>query len=107
NYLHFCTASTARTSSPPHLLSCVSPLQAFTAKPLSQVDIVRHTDLTNRTAFGLVQACLEAEVPPGWSLTSFCITGSERRRSMSTYRSHFPRRWSATGTWWSSAWPPS
>ena len=26
---------------------------------------MRHTDLTNRTAFGLVQACLEAEVPPG------------------------------------------
>ena len=24
---------------------------------------MRHTDLTNRTAFGLVQACLEAEVP--------------------------------------------
>ena len=42
-----------------------SPLQAFAAKPLSQADIVRHTDLTNRTAFGLVQACLEAEVPPG------------------------------------------
>ena len=26
---------------------------------------MRHTDLTDRTAFGLVQACLEAEVPPG------------------------------------------
>jgi hypothetical protein len=39
-----------------------SPLQAFAAKPLSQADIVRHTDLTNRTAFGLVQACLEAQV---------------------------------------------
>ena len=42
-----------------------SPLQAFAAKSLSQADIVRHTDLTNRTAFGLVQACLEAEGPPG------------------------------------------
>ena len=42
-----------------------SPLQAFAAKPLSQADIVRHTDLTNRTAFSLVQACLEAAVPPG------------------------------------------
>jgi hypothetical protein len=42
-----------------------SPLQAFAAKPLSQADIVRHTGLTNRTAFGLVQACLEAEVPSG------------------------------------------
>ena len=39
-----------------------SPLQAFAAKPLSQADIVQHTDLTNRTAFGLVQACLEAQV---------------------------------------------
>jgi hypothetical protein len=27
-----------------------SRLQAFAAKPLSQVDIVRHTDLTNRMA---------------------------------------------------------
>jgi hypothetical protein len=26
---------------------------------------VRHPDLTNHTTFGLVQACLEAEVPPG------------------------------------------
>jgi hypothetical protein len=42
-----------------------SPLQVLAAKPLSQADIVRHADLTNRTAFGLVQACLEAEVPPG------------------------------------------
>jgi len=39
-------------------------LQAFAAKPLSQADIVRHTDLTNRAAFGLVQACLDAEVHP-------------------------------------------
>ena len=40
-------------------------LQALAPKPLSQADIVRHTDLTNRAAFGLVQACLEAEVPLG------------------------------------------
>ena len=26
---------------------------------------MRHTDLTNRAAFGLVQACLKAEVHPG------------------------------------------
>jgi hypothetical protein len=42
-----------------------APLQVFAAKPPSQAGIVQHTDLTNRTAFGLVQACLEAEVPPG------------------------------------------
>ena len=41
-----------------------APPQVLAAKPPSQADIVRHTDLTNRTAFGLVQACLEAEVPP-------------------------------------------
>src|SRR5262249_16613267 len=102
-YLHFCTASTASTSFPPHLLSCVSPLQAFAVKPMSQADIVRHTNLTNRTAFGLVQACLEAEVPASWSPTSFCITGLERRRSMPTCRSYSSRRWSATRIWWSSA----
>ena len=42
-----------------------APLQVLAAKPLSQADIVRHTDLTNRMVFGLVQACPEAEVPPG------------------------------------------
>jgi hypothetical protein len=39
-----------------------SPLQAFAAKPLSQADIVRHTDLTNRTAFDLVLACLHLKL---------------------------------------------
>jgi hypothetical protein len=38
---------------------------------------VRHTDLTNRTAFGLVQACLEAEVPPGLVANVFLLTGCE------------------------------
>jgi hypothetical protein len=40
-------------------------LHALTAQPLSHADIVRHTDLTNRAAFGLVQACLNVEVHPG------------------------------------------
>ena len=34
--------------------------QALAAQPLTQAEMVRHTGLTNRTAFGLVQACLEA-----------------------------------------------
>jgi hypothetical protein len=39
-------------------------LQALAAQPLMQADVVRHTDLANRAAFGLVQACLDAEVHP-------------------------------------------
>ena len=53
-----------------------APLQVFAAKPPSQADIVRHTDLTNHTAFGLVQACLEAEVPPGLVAKVFLCFGS-------------------------------
>jgi hypothetical protein len=40
-------------------------LQALARQPLMQADIVRHMDLTNRAAFSLVQACLEAGVQPG------------------------------------------
>jgi hypothetical protein len=40
-------------------------LQALARQPLMQANIVRHTDLTNRAAFSLVQACLEAGVQPG------------------------------------------
>jgi hypothetical protein len=43
-------------------LSCA--LQALAAQPLTQADIMRHTDLANRAAFSLVQACLEAEGHP-------------------------------------------
>jgi len=39
--------------------------QALAAQPLTQAEIVRHPDRTNRTAFGLVQACWEAEVHSG------------------------------------------
>ena len=39
--------------------------QALATQPLTQAEMVRHTGLTNRTAFGLVQACLEAEGTPG------------------------------------------
>ena len=39
-------------------------LHVLTAQSLSQADIVRHTDLTNRAVFGLVGACLDAEVHP-------------------------------------------
>ena len=38
---------------------------ALGAQSLSHDDVVRHTDLSNRAAFGLVQACLDAEVHPG------------------------------------------
>ena len=38
---------------------------ALAVQPLTQAEMGRHTDLTNRAAFGLVQGCLEAEVPPG------------------------------------------
>ncbi len=40
-------------------------LHVLTAQSLSRVDIVRHTDLTNRAVFGLVGACLDAQVHPG------------------------------------------
>ena len=69
-----------------------APLQAFAAKPLSQADIVRHTDLTNRTAFGLVQACLEAEVPPGLVANVFLyywlrgVTGTAQTRQCEKLR---------------------
>jgi hypothetical protein len=33
-----------------------------TVQPLTQAEMVRHTDLTKRAAFGLVQACLKAGV---------------------------------------------
>src|SRR2546423_11542166 len=35
-------------------------LQALAAQPLSQADLLRHTDRTNRAAFGLARACLDA-----------------------------------------------
>ena len=38
--------------------------QALAAQPLTQAAMACHTGLINRTAFGLVQACLEVEVPP-------------------------------------------
>ena len=40
-------------------------LHVLTAQSLSRVDIVRHTDLTNRAVFDLVGACLDAQVHPG------------------------------------------
>jgi hypothetical protein len=68
---------------------------------------VRHTDLTNRTAFGLVQACLEAEVPPGLVANVFLYYWLRASTIKANVPEPFFRRWSATGTWWSSAWPPS
>ena len=44
---------------------------SLSAKSLSHDDVVRHTDLSNRAAFGLVQACLDAEVNPGLIETVF------------------------------------
>ena len=44
-------------------VGCEYPTLA--AQPLTQAEMVRHSELTNRAVFGLVQACLEAEVPPG------------------------------------------
>jgi hypothetical protein len=44
-------------------------LQALVAQPLSQADLLRHTDRTNRAAFGLVGACLDARIPPGFITT--------------------------------------
>jgi hypothetical protein len=38
--------------------------QALAAQPLTQAEMACHTGLTNRTAFGLVQARLEVEVHP-------------------------------------------
>ena len=38
--------------------------QALAAQPLTQTEMACRTGLTNRTAFGLVQARLEVEVPP-------------------------------------------
>jgi hypothetical protein len=40
-------------------------LQALAAQPLSQADLLHHTDRTNRAAFGLVGACLDARIHPG------------------------------------------
>ena len=38
--------------------------QALATQPLTQAEMVRHTGLTNRTAFGLVQACLDGSAGP-------------------------------------------
>ena len=38
--------------------------QALAAQPLTQAEMACRTGLTNRTAFGLVQARLEVEVHP-------------------------------------------
>lgn len=46
-------------------------LSAHGAKSLSHDNVVRHTDLSNRAAFGLVQACLDANVPPALIETVF------------------------------------
>lgn len=40
-------------------------LHALAAQPLSQADLLRHTDRTNRAAFELVGACLDARIHPG------------------------------------------
>src|SRR5262245_59032167 len=53
-------------------------LQALARQPLMQADIVRHTDLTNRAAFSLVQACLEAGVQPGLIANVFLYYWSAR-----------------------------
>jgi hypothetical protein len=39
-------------------------LQVLAAQPLSQADLLHHTDRTNRAAFGLVGACLDARIHP-------------------------------------------
>ncbi len=40
-------------------------VQALEAAPLSQADLLRHMDRTNRAAFELVGACLDAQIHPG------------------------------------------
>jgi hypothetical protein len=37
---------------------------ALAVQPLTQAEMVRHTDLTNRAAFGLVQGCLALGAAP-------------------------------------------
>jgi hypothetical protein len=82
--------------------------QALAAQPRTQAKMVCHTALPNRTAFGLVQACLEAEVYPGLIANVFLlITGSEPRPSMPMCRRRSSRRWSAIGRRWWNGWPPS
>jgi hypothetical protein len=46
------------------VISSKDGLQALAAQPLSQADLLHHTDRTNRAAFGLVGACLDARIHP-------------------------------------------
>jgi hypothetical protein len=48
-----------------HIQQLKDVLQTLEAAPLSQADLLRHTDCTNRTAFGLVGAGLDSQIHPG------------------------------------------
>jgi hypothetical protein len=81
--------------------------QALAAQPLTQTEMACRTGLTKRTAFGLVQARLEVEVPPEVIAHGSCMTGSKPRLPMPMCRSRSSRRWSAIGRRWWNGWPPA
>ena len=55
--------------------------QALAAQPLTQAEMACHTGLTNRTAFGLVQARLEVEVHPELIANGFLYDPHALQRS--------------------------
>jgi hypothetical protein len=81
--------------------------QALAAQPLTQIAMVRHMNLTNRTAFGLVQACLKAEVHPGLIANGFLYYWLRT----STINANVPGPFFQTpdGHWrrWRNGWSPS
>ncbi|MGE3538643.1 MAG: hypothetical protein AB7N91_14595 [Candidatus Tectimicrobiota bacterium] len=48
-----------------HVQQLKNLVQTLEARPVAQADLLRHTDLTNRTAFGVVGGLLDAQIHPG------------------------------------------